>query len=410
MTNKKYKIMKSIEDDAPSGDINWCTISFLTPQKLDATKHMDAKGFKIHNGYNTAELANKDARIIKTNKKQHDVYLSQLGKIYAWDDASKTEEIEYENNDLNDLEKKRRENIDKIKLMNEQFKNEYKNLHININENRKLDQIKRMRQKLYEQGKISQKEYEMLEEESKLTKNDEEMSIKLKLMEQEIEECFKTDYLDENTPVALKYGCMTIFSPKNIKGLSTLCFKIRGLFQTQNELNRRVKKLKDMYPDDRIYNFEVGKWIVFSEQDGIDTMKLIKQLNYFMKCYLDNMENETNEFEKRKENLKSRTEQEAKMTKTLNKRERKKAKMEKEKSEKEKQKREKKEKKEKNRKESPDQPKSMPDLTAEDYSLTNNSIDNENIKNIINFLDDPELRDKFAVDKSSMERVKVDIN
>ena len=137
MPNKKYNIIEKIEDDAPFGNINCCTISFLTPQKIDSIKFLDVKGFRVHNGYNTHELANIDAKKIKDQKKNHDVYISELGKIYAWDDATKTDEVEYDDNKLNELEKTRRENIDKIKLMSEQFKNEYKTLHADSNSERR---------------------------------------------------------------------------------------------------------------------------------------------------------------------------------------------------------------------------------------------------------------------------------
>src|SRR5580700_1979901 len=118
VNDRRYKIITTIEDDVPVGDVNWCTVSFLTPHKLEKLKFLDIMGFKIHNGYSNIELALDDAKKIKEKNKNHDVYISQLGKIYAWDDATKTDSIEYDNDKLNDLEKTRKENIDKIKLIN----------------------------------------------------------------------------------------------------------------------------------------------------------------------------------------------------------------------------------------------------------------------------------------------------
>jgi len=88
-------------------------------------------------------------------------------KIYAWDDITKTEEIEYDDEKLNDLEKTRRENIDKIKLMNQEFNNKYSNLYANDDIDRKDKVTKRMLQKLYDKGKISTKEFELMQEETK---------------------------------------------------------------------------------------------------------------------------------------------------------------------------------------------------------------------------------------------------
>lgn len=379
--DKKYNIITSIDDDAPATGVNWCSISFLTPQKMEKTKYLDAKGFKIHNGYNTFELASEDVKKIKEKNKNHDIYVSQIGKIYAWDDATKTDVVEYDNEKLNDLEKTRRENLDKIKLMKEQFKNEYKTLYADGNKNRLVEARKSVQKKLYERGLITKKEYEIMQEDnSKSSKEIKEIVTSLEKIKEEMDEAYKIDYLDENDPVALKYGCLTIYSPKQIGGLKTLLFKVRGLFQTQNELNKRIKKLQNLYPNDRIYQFEIGKWYVISEKDNIESTNLLKQLNYTMKCYLENLEKETDEFEKRKETLKEKTEQESKMVKN------------------------------ENRKQKGKQNMDQTIDTKEEKLSIGNETDNEAIQKIINFLDDPELRNKFPSNQDTQETIEMDIN
>jgi hypothetical protein len=394
--NKKFKIITTIDDDAPAGNINWCTISFLTPQKLEKIKYLDVKGFKVHDGYNTGELANDDAKKIKEKNKNHDVYLSQLGKIYAWDDATKTDSVEYDDEKLNDLEKTRRENIDKIKLMGEQFDNEYKTLHANTNTDRIEAQKKRIQKKLYEKGLITQKEYEMIQEENKPVKEIKEMTLSLEKINVEMEECYKTDYLDENDQVGLKYGCISIYSPQHIKGLKTLCFKIRGLFQTMPELDKRIKKLQTLYPNDRIYRFEIGKWCPYTENDSIDGLILLKQLNYSMKCHLDNMEHEKEEFEKRKESLMQRTEQESKLIKEENRREKRKAKRDAAK------------KKKMGIIDPVAQTQTNNEMPVDTITSLGNAEDDKAIQKILDYLDDPELRNKFAADKSKLETMELD--
>ena len=407
MSNKKYNIVQKIEDDAPFGNINWCTISFLTPQKIESIKFLDVKGFKVHNGYNTDELANIDAKKIKERNKNHDVYLSELGKIYAWDDATRTDEVEYNDNKLNDLEKTRRENIDKIKLMSEQFKNEYKTLHANVNSERREQQYKRMQKKLYERGLITKKEYEMIKEEIRPMNEIKDEAARRETVDAEIEECSKIDYLDENEPTGLKYGCMTIYSPRHIGGLSTLCFKIRGLFQTQSELTKRIKRIESLYPNDRIYTFEVGKWCAFSEKDNIETSVLLKQLNYSMKCYIDNLEHEKEEFDKRKEKLQSKTEQESKAKLANNRKEKRKNRLL--------------AKKAGNNQlidntdhsVQPSSPKNdNAKSVTEENKITSmgNAEDDAAIIKILNYLDDPELKNKFTTDKTNGETVTVDVS
>lgn len=384
--NKKYKIIKTIEDDAPFGNINWCTISFLTPQNIDNLKYIDVKGFKIHNGYNTSELASDDAKKIKEHDKNHDVYLSQIGKIYSWDDATKTDCIEYDDEKLNNLEKTRRENIDKIKLMSEQFKNERKTIYATASANTDAEKAeltrKRLQEKLYADGKITLKELEMIRETNKPCKDVKQMAESLEKIKTEMEECFQTDYLAENNPVPLKFGCISIYSPKKIGGLKTLCFKIRGLFQSMPELDKRIKKLESIYPHDRLYRFEIGKWTPFSENDDIHPLNLLKQLNYSMKHYLENLTNEESEFEKRKENLQSQTEQESKIIKANNRREKRNGKRSNAKSK-----------------------VSVPVSKPAEIESFGDQQNKESIQNILDYLDDPELRNKYPASSTTTTEV-----
>lgn len=376
MNHKKYHIIKTLEDDAPYGDVNWGSISFLTPQRLESTKYLDVKGFKVHNGYNTLELANTDIKALKEKHSFHDIYLFQMGKIYGWDDSSKTDTVEYDNDKLNDLEKTRRESMSKIKLITEQFKNEHTKHKSNSNAERIELQRKRYQQKLYEKGLITKKEYDTLQEEKKTEKEVKKITDEIDRMRNEMEECSKEDYLDENEPTGLKYGCISIFSPKNIGGLSTLCFKVRGMFETIYQLNKRVQKLQQIYPNDRLYSFEVGKWCSFCEKDDtISPSNLLEQLNYFMKCYIASVKTEKEEFEKRKEQLQSKTDQESKMVKSRRQ-----------------------DRKKKTRKE-PINPEPQAPETEDDQA----------IKEIMDYLEDPELKDKYAIDKSLTQTVDVDL-
>ncbi len=274
---KKFTKITTIEDDAPSGDVNFVSISFLTPNKIESIKHLDVLGFKVHNGYNTFELADDDVKKIKENNKSHDVYISQVGKIYAWDDATKTDEVEYGNDKLNELEKQRLENVAKVKMVREQLMNDRK-FKLFMDDDKEDSVRQRMQKKLYDKGLITKKELELIQEENKPVKLIKEISASLEKIDAELDECYKTDYLDENDPTALKYGCISIFSPKNIKGLKILCFKVRGIYQTPTELTRRVRKLESLYPNDKIYTFEVGKWNAFSETENNDPLVLLKRL------------------------------------------------------------------------------------------------------------------------------------
>lgn len=366
--SKKYKIIKTIIDDAPFGDINWCTISFLTSYKVDKTKNFDVRGFKIHTGQNTFELAREDGQRIKKIKKEYDIYIAQMGKIYAWDDVTKVDEIEYDDEKLNELEKSRRENVDKIKLVNEQYANEYKK--VNIVNDRKEKQLKRMQKKLYEKGLITKKELDMIQENVLNKKNNNNIDY-INEIRNDVEECWKVDYLDENDDISLKYGCISIYSPKYIGGLTTFCFKIRGLFQTEKGLEDRMRELKELYPDDRIYRFDVGKWCAYSDED-INEIDKLKYLNYSMKIYLDSLVKEKEEFDKRKEDLQKTAENQSKLTKINN-------------------------------------LKNKKQKRKENKIQSFNDEDNKYIQNIIDFLYDPELHNKFK-NSNPNDKIEIKVN
>lgn len=423
--NKKFNIIKNIEPDAPFSSINWCSISFLTPNKFTQfdkrddkptefkmCKHIDVYGFKIHNGYNSLDIAELDAKAIKDKNDNHDVYLSQLGQLYSWDDITKSDSIAYDDEELNDLEKTRRENIDKKKLIANEIRSDRAH---NIAPNDKMISIQnRMRKNLYDKGLITKEEFDLVQIEQKPIKEIKNIVLEVTQMNKEIEIHKNTDYLDENDPIGLKYGCITFYSPKHIGGLKTLCFKVRGMFQTQNEMSKRAKKLQRLYSMDRIYTFEVGKWCPFSENDNLTHSVLLDRLNYAMKLHLDNVNIENKEYDERKEKLKSKTEQENKPIKQKSRRAKRQA-------------------KHKAAAAISSKAGSISDSQCANgtngtssTSETNNSTkipdssdpfvsfgnieDDEAANKIFNYLDDPELRNKYAADQSKLQKMTMDVN
>lgn len=307
MTDKKYDIVSSLVDDAAYGNINWYTISFLTPQSIDKLANVDIKAFKIHNGYNILELAEADAKKLKERDNKHDIYVCQTGKILSWDDSMRSESMEYDDEKMNDLEKTRRQNANKVNLMREQFKNEFKQA-VPKHEERNISIRNKLRERLHKQGKLTKDEYEKMAETTKVVPETEKLKNEQDLIRSEMDAMDDTDFLTENLPVSLKYGCVTIYSPKKIGGLSTLCFKIRGLFENTRQLNKRVNELKKNSPHDNICTFEIGKWTGFSEYTEHEPSYMLKLLNYCMKMHEENMLENKREFETRKEEIQKKQE------------------------------------------------------------------------------------------------------
>lgn len=303
MDIQKYKIIDHLENDAPFGCINWCTISFLTPHKLNNLKLLDVRGFKVHDGYNSEELALSDAQKIKSIHTNHDVYVCQLGKIHAWDDNVRADNVQYDNRSLNDLEKTRKENMDKVKLMNEQLANDVSTNRMKSDKYKAEKLRKSLHQKLHQSGKITHNELKLINENVQSHLLNESEIVQLNDLLKEVETVKTTDYLLENELVGLKYGCISIFTPRKLHNLKIAVFKIRGLFQTLEELQLRINYLIELYPDDRLYTFEIGKWCAFSETDSLTSIELNNRLNYAMKCYLDSLDSEEKEFKHRKESM-----------------------------------------------------------------------------------------------------------
>lgn len=395
MSDKNYKIIKTLPADAPFGHVHWLTISFLTPQKIEKTKYLDVVGFKVYDGYSTESDANDDVKKIKAKNKYHDIFPIQMGKLYPWDDISKSEQIEYDDKDLNDLEKKRRENADKLKLMREQFKNEKSNFPpsmMNSGRNTKNNAVgNRMREELYKKGKITKREYELMQEKGKSLNEIKVEATERDRLASEADEAYKTDYLDVEEKKSLKYGLISIFTPKSVGNLKEPCFKVRGIFETKDERGERLKDLQKKYPDDRIFHFKLGKWFVYTDNNNLDGDTLLKQLNYAMKCHLKAIDLEGEAFEERKKKMVQEANQESVAKKHLNKRERREARRAAAES---------KNKTEDMNTYTDSGPKQMKksEYVEKVHSLRE-GIDNEAILDLINYLNDEELLGKFVTER-----------
>lgn len=315
MAQKEYKIITSLTNDAPYGNIKYASISFLSSQRLKQGEHLRVYGIKGYNGYVDISSAEEDIKERKLKNNNHDIFLAEIGKIYAWDDVSKSANIVYDDEKLNELDKKRRENIDKMKLMQEQLKNE------NVPQKpqtRKEAIMNRIKTRLYEQGKLTAQDYNKIEEVETYIKP--KQIVDTIKHQEDLDECYKTDYLDEEKPCGLKYICITIYTPQTIKGLDRFYFKVRGIFENEERMEKRIRYLEKHYPDDRIHKFNVGFWCGFSEEN-LDDLTILKELNFGMKIFLDSMKKQDQEFNARKEEMKKQNENESKLKKGKLKRE-----------------------------------------------------------------------------------------
>lgn len=302
MTDKKCIKLDTIVDDAPFGSINWYSISFITPQKIEKCLMFDVIGFKVHNGYIDKDCAMDDVAKIRKKSDVDNIYLCKMGAICAWDNDAYADEVEYGIKKLNKYEKSYREQQDKLDLVKKQLESEYNTKKTKIcptNKNDKIQKIRdRMRMKLYKEGKITKHELDALTNKPQPISEALKNVMKPEEIITEASNNFTTDYLDSNSPVAFKYGCISIYCPKRIIGLKTLCYKVRGLFETREQALKRAKKIQSMYPHDVLSIFTVGDWCPYST-DIQDMNVLAPQLNLARKLYLDDLRQKDIEFAER---------------------------------------------------------------------------------------------------------------
>lgn len=114
------------------------------------------------------------------------------------------------------------------------------------------------------------------------------------------------DYLDEDTPISgQSWVCISFLSPEGIKNCNIRGVKIRGVYSTKKQADKRVKELQITDPDFDIFVGEVGKWLPWNPDpnDAEDQVYQETQLNDLMKGYKENLVNAKKVQEERKRSM-----------------------------------------------------------------------------------------------------------
>lgn len=101
------------------------------------------------------------------------------------------------------------------------------------------------------------------------------------------------DYLTEDTPIPGQlWVCISFLSPEGIKNCSVRGLKIRGIFGTKQEADKRANDLQKIDPDFHVFVGEMGKWLPWDPDpnDVEDQIYQEKELNDLMKGYKDNLD------------------------------------------------------------------------------------------------------------------------
>lgn len=114
------------------------------------------------------------------------------------------------------------------------------------------------------------------------------------------------DYLNEDEPIPGQlWVCISFLSPEGIKNCSIRGLKIRGIYGTKQEADKRAEYLQKMDPDFHVFVGEVGKWLPWDPDpnDIEDQIYQEKQLNDLMKGYKENLGNAKRMEQQRKDDM-----------------------------------------------------------------------------------------------------------
>ncbi|AYV84218.1 MAG: hypothetical protein Hyperionvirus19_42 [Hyperionvirus sp.] len=134
------------------------------------------------------------------------------------------------------------------------------------------------------------------------------------------------DQLTEDTPIPNQlWCCMSFLSPETLKNCSLRAIKIRGVYNTREEADKRAQFLQKVDPDFNIFVGEVGKWLGWDPDPNSaeDQVYREKKLQEIMTNYKKNREkSKVMEEERKREMLEESVRNEA--AKTLSRAEKKK--------------------------------------------------------------------------------------
>ena len=117
------------------------------------------------------------------------------------------------------------------------------------------------------------------------------------------------DYLDEDPLLTnQKYVCVSFLTPNQVKTdkkIEVLGLKIRGVYDTFEEAQKRANKIRNFDPAFNVYVGEVGKWLAFNDDPELakDEDYSNKELNKLMKNYKEQQERAKDYHEERKQTM-----------------------------------------------------------------------------------------------------------
>lgn len=372
-------IINKLKNDVPIKQSHF-TISFLDSNTYPELTNYNILSFKVYNAYTDSTEAQSDAKNIRENITNHDIFVGKIGCIHNWNDVQTVDDVIYGVEKLDAMEKKKKENDNTKKIVTEQYKTELNNFRsqfdINANNKKKvIDRQNILRSILHDRGTMTNSEIENYNKIAESYNLATESSKPTSELDEEAKKYSDTDYLDVFENPTYNFGIISIYTPKILKGLTQPVFKIRGLYQERDPNNptltqKKLDIINDKDGELKRFNFifQVGYWTPHCFETKDDAILSETRLNYLMKFHLDQIKKDqeriNNEIEQAKNNSK-------KASKKLRKKDK------------------------KNTTTIDDTPKTSTPVEDEIFKDIGTEEDKQIIDEIAEYLKEPELLDKF---------------
>ena len=269
-----------LTDDITIPNQTWACVSFITPELV---KGCESRFINVRGVYGVKARAEDRCKELHKIDSTYGVYIVEVGKWIAWLDDQKS------NLDAND----ELNNLMKI------YKKERSDANVSY-------------EKRKERMKSSKKEDEIKDLIEPVV-NDEEKEdtiIKAKSEEVVIENKGKEiKYLKEDDPIHnQRYYCVSFLTPEQLENENTTFkvrgFKIRGMYEKEEEAKEMCKKLYDTDQDNNIFVADIGHWVSWSNNtENVKNVEYAnKDLNNLIKATNENQEKAKQMLEEEKNN------------------------------------------------------------------------------------------------------------
>ena len=238
-------------EDPVINNQTWAVVSLITPKLV---KNCDKFLLKVKGIYSSSTRANDEARKFHKKEKDFPIFAIEVGKWIAYKDDFK------DGDDLNDeLNELMKLYLDERKVANENH------------EKRKANYD--------DTSYISPKE----------EKND---VLKSEVINENGKEI---DYLKEDDVTDQKYYCISFLTPDQLEkenNLEIRGFKVRGMYNNEEEAKDRCKSLYNVESTVNTYVGNIGHWVAWEDnsENAEDFEYANDELNNLMKAHKENQE------------------------------------------------------------------------------------------------------------------------